>query len=106
MLSFLALAPVIIPGIVLAICFYAAYAGTPFYLYGTSLIIIVAFITRFMPIAFVTVGSGIRSINPELEEAVRILGGNRLMVLRRVVAPLLEEDASWRLDPHLRAGDP
>jgi iron(III) transport system permease protein len=90
-LSFLALAPVIIPGIVLAICFYAAYAGTPFYLYGTSLIIIVAFITRFMPIAFVTVGSGIRSINPELEEAVRILGGNRLMVLRRVVAPLLKK---------------
>ena len=83
--------PVIIPGIVLAICFYAAYAGAPFALYGTA-IIIVAFITRFLPIAFVTVGSGMRSINPELEEAVRILGGNRLMVLSRVVAPLLKTD--------------
>ena len=90
-LSFLTLSPVIIPGIVLAICFYSAYAGAPFYLYGSSAIIIVAFITRFLPIAFVTVGSGIRSINPELEEAVRILGGNRLMVLRRVVAPLLKK---------------
>lgn len=88
-LSFLTLSPVIIPGIVLAICFYSAYAGAPFYLYGSSAIIMVAFITRFLPVAFVTVGSGIRSINPELEEAVRILGGNRLMVLRRVVAPLL-----------------
>jgi iron(III) transport system permease protein len=91
LLSFLTLSPVIIPGIVLAICFYSAYAGAPFYLYGSSAIIIVAFITRFLPIAFVSVGSGIRSINPELEEAVRILGGNRLMVLRRVVAPLLKK---------------
>lgn len=90
-LSFLTLSPVIIPGIVLAICFYSAYAGAPFYLYGSSAIIIVAFVTRFLPIAFVSVGSGIRSINPELEEAVRILGGNRLMVLRRVVAPLLKK---------------
>ena len=90
-LSFLTLSPVIIPGIVLAICFYSAYAGAPFYLYGSSAIIMIAFITRFLPIAFVTVGSGIRSINPELEEAVRILGGNRLMVLRRVVAPLLKK---------------
>jgi iron(III) transport system permease protein len=90
-LSFLTLSPVIIPGIVLAICFYSAYAGAPFYLYGSSAIIMVAFVTRFLPIAFVTVGSGIRSINPELEEAVRILGGNRLMVLRRVVAPLLKK---------------
>jgi iron(III) transport system permease protein len=90
-LSFLTLSPVIIPGIVLAICFYSAYAGAPFHLYGSSAIVIVAFITRFLPIAFVTVGSGIRSINPELEEAVRILGGNRLMVLRRVVAPLLKK---------------
>ena len=90
-LSFLTLSPVIIPGIVLAICFYSAYAGAPFHLYGSSAIIMIAFITRFLPIAFVTVGSGIRSINPELEEAVRILGGNRLMVLRRVVAPLLKK---------------
>ena len=90
-LSFLTLSPVIIPGIVLAICFYSAYAGAPFYLYGSSAIIMIAFITRFLPIAFVTIGSGIRSINPELEEAVRILGGNRLLVLRRVVAPLLKK---------------
>ena len=90
-LSFLTLSPVVIPGIVLAICFYSAYAGAPFHLYGSSAIVIVAFVTRFLPIAFVTVGSGIRSINPELEEAVRILGGNRLMVLRRVVAPLLKK---------------
>jgi iron(III) transport system permease protein len=90
-LAFLTLAPVIIPGIVLAICFYAAYAGPPMLLYGTSLIIIVAFITRFLPIAFITVGSGVRSLNPELEEAVRILGGNRFTVLVKVVAPLLKK---------------
>ena len=34
--------------------------------------------------------SAIRNIHPEMEEAVRILGGTRVTVLRKVVAPLLK----------------
>ncbi|MCF7728104.1 ABC transporter permease subunit [Sulfitobacter sp. M22] len=90
-LAFLAVAPVAVPGIVLAICFYAAFAGPPFSLYGSSAIIILAFITRFLPIAFVSCASGIRSLNPELEEAVRIHGGSRLRALVEVVAPVLKK---------------
>nr|WP_269145094.1 ABC transporter permease subunit [Pseudosulfitobacter pseudonitzschiae] len=90
-LAFLAVAPVAVPGIVLAICFYAAFAGPPFSLYGSSLIIILAFITRFLPIAFVSCASGIRSLNPELEEAVRIHGGSRMRAMVEVVAPVLKK---------------
>ena len=42
-LSFLAMAPFVVPGIVLAIAFYAAYAPPPFTLYGTATILILAF---------------------------------------------------------------
>ncbi len=89
-LSFLAMAPFVIPGIVLAIGFYAAYTRPPLVFYGTAWILILAFATRFLPIAYANSDAAIRSINPELEDAVRILGGSRLMAMRRVVAPLLK----------------
>lgn len=98
-LGFLCVAPFVIPGVVLAIGFYAAYAPPPLSLYGTALILILAFTTRFLPIGYVNASAAIRSLNPEMEEAVRVLGGSRLMALRRVVAPLLKRSllGAWLL---------
>ncbi len=89
-LSYVAMAPFVIPGIVLAIGFYAAYTSPPLVLYGTAWILILAFTTRFLPIAYANSDAALRAINPELEDAVRILGGSRLLALRRVVGPLLK----------------
>jgi iron(III) transport system permease protein len=89
--QFLALAPVAVPGLILAIGLYAAYAGPPLSLYGSGLLIVIAFTTRFLPIAVTACAAAVRSLNPELEEAVRILGGGRLTVLARVVLPLLKK---------------
>lgn len=91
LVQFLALAPVAVPGLILAIGLYAAYAGPPFSLYGMGALIVVAFTTRFLPIAVTACGASVRSLNPELEEAVRVLGGGRLTVLGRVVFPLLKK---------------
>jgi iron(III) transport system permease protein len=89
-LSFLTMAPFVVPGIVLAIGFYAAYTHPPLLLYGTAWIMILAYTTRFLPIAYVNSAAAIRSINPELEDAVRILGGTRFTAIRSVVIPLLK----------------
>ena len=89
-LSFLTMAPFVVPGIVLAIGFYAAYTQPPLLLYGTAWILILAFATRFLPIAYVNSSAAIRSINPELEDAVRILGGSRFTAIWNVVMPLLK----------------
>jgi iron(III) transport system permease protein len=89
--QFLALAPVAVPGLILAIGLYAAYAGPPFSLYGMGVLIVIAFTTRFLPISVAASAAGVRALNPELEEAVRILGGGRITVLTRVVAPLLKK---------------
>ena len=89
-LSFLTMAPFVIPGIVLAIGFYAAYTHPPLLLYGTAWILILAYATRFLPIAYSNSNAAIRSINPELEDAVRILGGTRFTAIGRVVMPLLK----------------
>lgn len=90
MLGFLTMAPFVVPGIVLAIGFYAAYTRPPLLLYGTAWIMILAFATRFLPIAYVNSSAAIRSINPELEDAVRVLGGSRFTAIRHVVMPLLK----------------
>ena len=98
-LGFIAMAPFVVPGIVLAIAFYAAYAPPPFALYGTATILILAFTTRFLPIGYANASAAIRSINPEMEEAVRILGGGRLLAIRRVMAPLMKRGliGAWLL---------
>lgn len=87
----LAIAPVAVPGLILAIGLYAAYAGPPLSLYGMGTLIVIAFTTRFLPIAVVGCSASVRSLNPELEEAVRVLGGGRLTVLSSVVFPLLRK---------------
>lgn len=89
--QFMAFAPVAVPGLILAIGLYAAYAGPPFSLYGMGMLIVIAFTTRFLPISVAASSAGVRALNPELEEAVRILGGGRVTVLARVVAPLLKK---------------
>jgi iron(III) transport system permease protein len=98
-LTFLCMAPFVIPGIVLAIGFYAAYAPPPLALYGTGTILVLAFATRFLPIAYTSSAAGMRSINPEMEDAVRILGGSRLLAIRKVLAPLLKKSlaGAWIL---------
>jgi iron(III) transport system permease protein len=98
-LSVLAFAPFVIPGLVLAIGFYAAYAPPPLALAGTATILVLAFVTRFLPIAYANASAAVRGINPEMEDAVTILGGSRLVAIRRVVAPLLKRSliGAWLL---------
>jgi iron(III) transport system permease protein len=98
-LSFLCMAPFVVPGIVLAIAFYAAYAPPPFALYGTATILILAFATRFLPIGYANADAALRAMNPEMEEAVRILGGGRLHAIRTVLAPLMKRSliGAWLL---------
>jgi iron(III) transport system permease protein len=98
-LSSITLAPFAVPGIVLAICFYAAYAPPPFSLYGLGALIVIAFVTRFLPIAFVNSNSAIQGLHPELEEAVRIAGGSQGRAVWEVVLPVLKMSllGSWLL---------
>ncbi len=98
-LSFLATAPIGIPGIVLAVGLFIAYTKEPFLLYGTIWILLLAYMTKYLPLAFQTSNASLMSIHPELEEASRILGANRLQVFRDVTIPLFKVGliASWIL---------
>jgi len=96
-LSFFALAPLVIPGIVLAVGLFIAYTRPPLVLYGTVWILFVAYLTKEMPIGFSQAESTFKSIHPELEDASRIIGANRLISLKDVTAPLARSGliAAW-----------
>jgi iron(III) transport system permease protein len=96
-LVFFALAPLVIPGIVLAVGLFIAYSQPPLLLYGTIWILFVAYLTKEMPIGYSQAESTFRSIHTELEEASRIIGANRLRSLMDVTAPLARSGliAAW-----------
>jgi iron(III) transport system permease protein len=98
-MAFMATAPIGIPGIVLAVGLFAAYTKQPFVLYGTLWILFLAYMTRYLPLAFQTSNAALASIHPELEECSRILGANRLQVFMDVTVPLFKAGliASWIL---------
>jgi iron(III) transport system permease protein len=89
LLGFIAKAPFVVPGIVLAIGFFSAYARPPIVLYGTAGMLIIAFATRFLPIAYSGSETALRGIDPDLERAARALGCGQLRTFVRIVLPLL-----------------
>ncbi len=96
-LTFFALAPLVIPGIVLAVGLFIAYTRPPLILYGTVWILFVAYLTKEMPMGFSQAETTFKTIHPELEDASRILGANRLKTLTGVTAPLARSGliAAW-----------
>jgi len=98
-LAFLATAPVAIPGIVLAVGLFIAYTRPPFVLYGTLVIIFLAYVTKELPVGYQQVASSLKAVHPELEEAGRIFGATRLRTLVDITAPLIRNGviATWLL---------
>ncbi len=97
LVAFLAFAPIVIPGVVLAVALFIAYTRPPFVLYGTLAILFVAYLTKEMPVGYAQSDVTFRGIPPELEDAGRILGAGRLRILRDVTAPLARSGiiAAW-----------
>jgi iron(III) transport system permease protein len=96
-LAFLALAPVVIPGVVLAVGLFIAYTRPPFLLYGTLWILFIAYVTKEMPVGYSQADATFKGVHAELEDAGRILGAGRLRVLGEITAPLARSGiiATW-----------
>jgi len=88
LLAFLATAPLAVPGIVLSIGLFKAYSQPPFLLYGTIWIIFVAYLTKYLPVAYTACHAALATVHPDLEDAARILGANRLTAVKDVTVPL------------------
>lgn len=79
-----------LPGIVLALSLVFFGANYAPLIYQTLVMLVFAYVVRFLPEAVGTVRSGLLQISPRLEEAARSLGLNRRQAIARVTIPLLQ----------------
>lgn len=88
-LSLLMMSAFAFPGVALGVGLVLAYAGKPFYLYGTLWIFLLAYTVRGLPMGFMFSRSALKQISPDLEDAARTLGASWGRTLRDVTVPLL-----------------
>jgi iron(III) transport system permease protein len=88
-LDFLAFVPITIPGIVLGISLIWVYFTIPIRIYGTLWILLVAYVTRYLPYGIRSASASIVQIHRELEEAAAAAGARWWPTFRRVLLPLL-----------------
>jgi iron(III) transport system permease protein len=88
-LGFLCVLPLVVPSMVFAVGLVAAYSSGPLVLYGTLWIMVLAFLTKNLPYAFMTSSTALSAVHVELESVARTLGAPVFRVLRDITVPLV-----------------
>ncbi|MBI2324045.1 MAG: iron ABC transporter permease [Chloroflexi bacterium] len=88
-LDLLAFLPIGIPGLVLAVALIFELISFPIPIYGTLIILVVAYVTRYMPYGMRTNSAAMLQLHHELEEAAAASGASWATTFRKIVVPLL-----------------
>jgi iron(III) transport system permease protein len=91
LLEALVFVPIAVPGTILgvSVLFWYLMAPLPFALYGTLAILIIGFVTLYLPHGMRFMAPGFVQVSRELEEAALMSGGTWRHAMLRVYAPLL-----------------
>ncbi len=81
--------PITIPGIVLGVSLIWVYLTLPIPIYGTIWVLLLAYITKYMPYGIRAASATMVQINKELEEASNVSGASWRQTFWRVIIPLL-----------------
>jgi iron(III) transport system permease protein len=96
-LEFFAFLPVTVPGLVFGVALILLWATAPIPIYGTLWLLLIAYVTRFMPYGIRFVSGSMLQISSELEEAAAASGASWWQTFRRITLPLLRPGfvAGW-----------
>jgi iron(III) transport system permease protein len=89
LLDIISMMPLGIPGVAFAIGLIWAYIREPFVLYGTIWILLVAYISREIPIGVRSVSGSLFQLHNELENSAKVCGASWLVTLRKIIIPLI-----------------
>ncbi|GGI95576.1 ABC transporter permease [Streptomyces brasiliensis] len=89
LLDLLAFTPIVIPGLVLGLALSFVYLRTPLPIYGTLLILLISYCTRYLPYGMRYASSAMAQMSPELEESAAVNGASWFQTFRRVLLPLM-----------------
>ena len=89
--------PIVFPGLVLGLAIMIFYLNVDIGVYGTIWIMLLAYITRFMPYGLRYSTTSMLQIHRELEESAAMSGASWSTTFRRVILPLLKPGllAGW-----------
>jgi iron(III) transport system permease protein len=98
LLDYASLIPLGLPGIVVAVALIQFWLRVPLPIYGTLLIILLAYTGRY-PLGVRSANAAFRQIDPSLEETARVTGAGWLRTFRSVTLPLARPGlfAGWLL---------
>jgi iron(III) transport system permease protein len=80
--------PVALPGIVLGAALLAFWVRAPWTVYGTLWILLIAYVTRFLPYGLRAASAAMAQLGRDLEEAAQVAGASWAQAFRRVLLPL------------------
>ncbi len=89
LLDLLTTLPLLFPGIVMGLAILRFYLFVPIPVYGTLWILLIAFVTRYIPYGIRYTHSGLLQLHQELEEASYVSGASWSRSMRRIVLPLI-----------------
>lgn len=89
LLDLLTTLPLLFPGIVMGLAIMRFYLIVPIPVYGTLWILLIAFVTRYIPYGIRYTHSGLLQLHRELEEAAYASGASWVNCMRRITLPLL-----------------
>jgi iron(III) transport system permease protein len=85
----LAFLPLVIPGLVLGVALIFVYLRFPLPVYGTIVILLIAYVTRFLPYGVRYSSASMYQIGNELEESALVSGATWWKSFIRITVPLL-----------------
>jgi iron(III) transport system permease protein len=88
-LEYIAMVPLALPAIVLALGILWTWVAVPLPIYGSIAILIIAFLARFTPQAYRAISSSIGQIHDDLENAAMVAGASRTQTIRWITLPLV-----------------
>jgi iron(III) transport system permease protein len=89
LLDILTTLPLLFPGIVMGLAILRFYLFVPIPIYGTLWILLIAFVTRYIPYGIRYTHSGLLQLHRELEEAAYTSGASWSNCMRRIILPLM-----------------
>lgn len=87
LLAFFCVLPVAVPGVVYGIGLQWLYLKTA--LYGTTIVLFLAFVAKFLPYGLMVSRSSILQVHPELEQCGRVCGAGPFRVFHTITGPLI-----------------
>ena len=93
----LASLPLVFPGLVLGLAIMVCYLSLPIGVYGTLWIMLIAYVTRFLPYGMRYNTAALLQVHQELEESAAMSGASLGLTFGRIVLPLLRPGlvAGW-----------